>query len=257
MGMLERIKKRQILGFKEFVVNMETTGLQTRGQIFMAGVLEDPLYMSYVMKNIRTFDDLLGLDGDEVETILSQQDQLPGLFAKCFFGTGPEKVMELETLIPRFFGRIKDELSYLKEVTPAERDGARTFILKLARKLQLEERILGFRWSLPPQELYFPKQYKDGVAKIYFENGVLAAEGTYVKGRRIGEWQHFYETGALLACGDYINGEKTGNWIFHFSSGNKKSEGKYFNDQKHGSWREWDRNGVVSEVLFDQGVRKD
>jgi hypothetical protein len=256
MGMLERIKKRQIQGFKEFVVNLETSGLQTRGHIFMAGVLEDSLYMSYVMKNIRTFEDFLELDSDDIDTVLSQQDQLQGLFAKCFFGASEEKLMQLETVIPRFFGRFKDELTYLKEVTPAEREGARTFILKLVRKLQHEERIHGFRWNLPPQDFYYPKQYKDGGEKIYFENGVLAAEGSYLKGRRIGEWHHFYETGALLASGDYFDGDKTGNWIFHFSSGAKKAEGKYLNDEKHGSWREWDRKGVESEVIYDQGVRK-
>jgi hypothetical protein len=100
MGMLERIKKRQIEGFKKFVVNMETTESQTRGQIFMAGGLEDPLYMSYVMKNIRTFEDLLTLDGDEIDTVLTQQKRLLGLFAKCFHGTPDDKVMALESLIP-------------------------------------------------------------------------------------------------------------------------------------------------------------
>jgi hypothetical protein len=138
MGMLERIKKRQIEGFKKFVVNMETTESQTRGQIFMAGVLEDPLYMSYVMKNIRTFEDLLTLDGDEIDTVLTQQKRLLGLFAKCFHGTPDDKVMALESLIPRLFGRLKDKLSYIKEVTAPERDGECSFLLKLVRKLQQE-----------------------------------------------------------------------------------------------------------------------
>lgn len=254
--MLERIKKRQIQGFKDFVVNMETTGLQTRGQIFMSGVLEDPLYMSYVMKNIRSFEDFLGLDSDDVEKVLSQQDQLPGLFAKCFFGAPEDKLMELEVVIPRFFGRFKDELSYLKEVTPAEREGARNFILKLTRKLQEEERIHGFRWDLPPQDFYYPKQFKDGEQRLFFDNGNVATEGTYLKGRRIGGWRHFYETGALLAAGDYFDGEKTGGWIFYFSSGAKKSQGKYLNDLKHGTWKEWDRSGVEAGVVYEQGVRK-
>ena len=68
--MLERIKKKQLDGFREFVVSLETTSMQSRGQIFTSGVLEDPLYMSWVMKNIRTYEDFLKLPADEIEKVL-------------------------------------------------------------------------------------------------------------------------------------------------------------------------------------------
>lgn len=254
--MLDRIKKRQNDGFKEFVINMETTAALTRGQIFTAGVLEDPIFMSYVMKNIRSFDQFMELDSDDIEIVLTSQDQIMTLFAKCLFGSGDDKIMAYESVIPRLMSKLKDELSYLKEVTPQERDGARFYLMKVARKLQMEEKIQGFSWKLPPQDVYYPKTFKDGATKIYFESGVVAAEGSYAKGRRMGSWRHNYDVGNVLAEGDYIDGLKTGVWVFYYSNGNIKAQGKYRADLKHGLWKEWDRTGVMSEVEYLEGVRK-
>lgn len=254
--MLDRIKKKQIEGFKDFVISMETSSGQSRAQIFTAGVLEDPIYMSYVMRNIKTFDDFLELDTDDIDTVLSSQDQILTLFAKCYFGADQDKLMSLETMIPRLLSKFKDELSYLKDVKEQEIVGAKFYILKVVRKLQMDERIHGFKWSLPPQDIYYPKQIKDGPYKIHFENGVLAAEGIYIKGQRMGDWKHNYETGKLLAEGDYFDGMKSGPWKFYFSNGKLRSEGKYKADQRHGLWKEYDREGNVTEVEYNEGVKK-
>jgi hypothetical protein len=256
MGMLERIKKKQEAGFKEFVINMETTGAQSRGQIFTAGVLEDPVYMGWVMKNIRTFDDFLQLPSDEIDLVLSNQDQMMPVLAKCIFGLPEEKIIELESIIPRYMGRLKDELSYLKDVTPSEKESAKFFIMKTARKLQTEDRIPGFPWKMPPHEIFFPKSNKDGPGKIFFENGTLAAEGTFLKNRRIGPWRHNYDTGLILAEGEYLEGLKTGVWVFYYSNGNLKAQGKYKMDLRNGLWKEWDRNGQMTEVEYVDGVKK-
>ena len=116
MGMLDRIKKKQLLGFKEFVQNMETTAGPKRVQIFMAGVLEDPIYMDWVMRNIRTFSDLLKLPSEEIEKVLMSQEQLLQLFAKSIF---KENLDPLE-LLPRLGGKLKDEISYLGEISDQE-----------------------------------------------------------------------------------------------------------------------------------------
>jgi len=254
--MLDRIKKRQNDGFKEFVINMETTASVTRAQIFTAGVLEDPVFMSYVMKNIRTFDDFMNLDSDDIDTVLTSQEQIMGLFAKCIFGADEAKIMNLESMIPRLMSRLKDEISYLKDVTPMEKDGARFYIMKVARKFQMEEKIRGFAWKLPPQDVYYPKVHKDGKIKIHFESGIVAAEGEYQKGKRLGQWRHNYDMGNVLAEGDYSDGLKSGVWVFYYSNGNIKSQGKYKSDLKHGLWKEWDRSGVMTEVEYNEGVKK-
>jgi hypothetical protein len=256
MGMLDRIKRKQNEGFKEFVINMETTAGATRAQIFTAGVLEDPIFMSYVMRNIRTFDDFLQLDSDDIDTVVSSQDQIMPLFAKCMFGSDPIKLMALESIIPRLFSKFKDELSYLKEVTPQERDGAKFYLMKLARKFQVDEKIHGFSWKLPPQDVYYPKQFKDGQVKIHFESGIVAAEGLYLKAKRMGPWRHNYDSGTILAEGDYFDGYKSGIWVFYYSNGSIKSQGKYKADLKHGLWKDWDRNGILVETEYHEGVKK-
>lgn len=254
--MLDRIKKRQFAGFKEFVQNMEITGGLTRQQIFMAGVLEDPIFMSYVMKNIRTFDDFLNLSSDDIDTVLMLQEQMMGIFAKCMFGLSEEKILSLESVIPRHMSKFKDELSYIKEVSSSEKESARYYIVKTARKLQMDERIQGFTWSLPPMDLFYPKTFKEGKNQIFFESGVLAAEGEIVKGRRSGFWKHFYDSGKLLAEGEYLDGLKTGVWVFYFGNGSIKSQGKYRQDLRQGLWKEWDRSGIESENEYDEGIKK-
>lgn len=256
MGMLDRIKKRQIDGFKEFVISMETTASSSRGQIFTVGVLEDPIFMSHVMKNIKTFDDFLTLDGDEIEKVIFSQEQLMGIFAKCLFN-GPETdISSLESIVPKLISRLRDEISYISALTPAEKEGAKFYLMKVCRKLQQEERIRGFAWKLPPQDIYFTKTMKDGEMEVFFENGVLASKGNYTKGKRFGFWKHFYETGSLLAEGDYSDGLKTGNWVFYYSNNKVKSMGKYKDDLKHGLWKEFDRNGKEVEVEYAEGVKK-
>jgi MORN repeat variant len=255
MGMLDRIKKKQIKGFKEFVISMETSGRQTRSNIFTVGVLEDPIFMNHVMNNLKSFDDFLRLNSDDISKVLDGQEQILNLFAKCFYGE-EKLIMNLESVIPGQMARLKEEFSYLKDVTQKEKDAARFYILKITRKLQMEGVINGFSWSLPPQDIYYPKQIKDGAHKIYFDNGCLAAEGLYLKQRRMGDWRHYYDSGKLLAHGDYFDGQKTGLWKFYFGNGSLKSEGKYKDDQKHGTWKEYDRLGNMTESQYSDGIRK-
>lgn len=249
--MLDRIKKKQLIGFKEFVQNMETTPATKRVHIFMTGVLEDPIYMNWVMKNIKSFADVLKLPSEDIEAVLLIQEQLITIFAKSILNESIDPLV----FLPRLGGRVKDELSYLGEISEQEIASARSYILKMTRKLQMEEKIIGFDWLLPPQDVFFNKHIKDGHEQVYFDNGMLAAEGEYSKAKRVGYWKHNYDNGKLLAEGEYLDGLKVGTWVFYYSNGNIKSQGKYLNDQKHGIWQEWDRNGVLSEFKYREGVK--
>ena len=235
---------------------METTGSGTRQHILMAGILEDPVFMSYVMKNVKTFEDFLGLPSDEIDKVLLHQDQLLGVLAKCLVGMPDERITELSNSIPKFSSKIRDEISYLKEVSASEKEGAKYYILKVVRKLQMQESIHGFKWDLPPQELFHAKVLKEGKSKIFFESGVLAAEGEISKGKRNSFWKHFYDSGKLMAEGEYLDGLKSGVWVFYFGNGNIKSQGRYRADLKQGLWKEWDRNGVMTQTEFHEGVKK-
>lgn len=252
--MLDRIKRRQIDGFKEFVQNLESSTGATKGQIFTAGVLEDPIFMTWVMKNLRNYDDFMKLPTEDIEKVLTCQDQVISMFVKCIYGSD-DVIKEMESTIPRLMSKIRDEISYIKEVTPQEKDSAKNFILKTARKLQMEERIQGFQWNLPSMDIYYPKTFKDGPAQILFDSGVLAAEGEYLKNQRVGSWKHYFENGRKLAEGDYLNGLKTGEWIFYYMNESLRSRGKYSEDLKHGGWEEWDRTGNKTEFKFKEGVK--
>lgn len=251
--MLERIKKKQLEGFREFVMNLETTSLQSRGQIFTSGVLEDPMYMSWVMKNIRTFEDFMKLPADEIEKVLSSQESMVNVFVRALDDNSP--LQSLETVVPKLMSKIRDEKEYVKDVAPDAKISARSHIMKVARKLQSTEIIMGFRWQLPPMEVFYPKTFKDGLTEICFDSGVMAAKGMMEKNKRIGPWVHYYDNGRMLAQGDYLEGLKEGNWIFYYSNGKERAQGKYFVDQRHGMWKEWDREGVVAEVEYKEGVR--
>lgn len=256
MGMLDRIKKRQIDGLKEFVQNMEITNGTTRVPILTVGILEDPIFMGWVMKNIKTFDDFLNLPTEEIEAVFKSSDRIMSVFAKCMYGCDQRKLVDLETIMPRFMSKFKDEFSFIKEVSTSEKESARYFIVKTVRKLQSQELIQGFDWKLPPMDIYYFKALKDGPGEIFFENGNLAAAGEHIKGRRSGYWKHFFETGKLLAEGDYLDGLKTGSWLFYYGNGEKRSQGIYKGDQRNGVWKEWDRGGNLTEVEYLEGVKQ-
>ena len=257
MGILDRIKKRQIEGFKEFVINMETSGGISRQQIFLSGVLEDPVFMTYVMKNLRTFEDFMDLPSDEISSLLNYHEQVLRVMAKCLFGLPKEKLIALESAIPNFVSKLKDEFSYLTDVSQSEQQIARYSILKLVRKLQTQDLIIGFKWIIPPQDLFYPKTMKDGRIEVHFESGVLAALGEIVKGRRCGSWKHYYDTGKILAEGEYKAGLKVETWVFYYSNGSVRSQGKYLADLKQGIWQEWDRQGKETKNEYLGGVKKE
>ena len=254
MSMLDRIKKRKLVGFKEFVVNLETSSPQARSRIFLAGLLEDPVFMIHAIRNIRHFESIFGLSSKDLNYLLTMQDQAMSLFAKSIISIDPEKITIFEETIPEHMSNLKKELSLLKDVSWKEQEAAQLYLLKLVRKFQTEERIVGFEWNLPPQEIFTPPHFKDGNVKIFFDNGKLAAQGFCYKNKRLGAWTHYYETGALFAEGHYLDGVKNDEWTFYFTNGNMKGKGQYVSDLRHGLWKEWDREGRLTELEYDEGI---
>ena len=257
MGMLERIKKKQWDGFKDFVENMEVTPSVQRPAILMNGILEDPRFMRWVTKNLRGFNDFMDLPADEIEAVLKSNESIVGVFAKAVEVKTPEDMQALARNLPRIFGKLKEEIEYRKDISASERESAQFFLMKTVRKMQRQETIQGFRWELPPPEVFQEKlQTKDGLVQILFEDGKLAAEGEVLKGKRIGAWKHYYDDGRLLAEGLYVEGSKHGKWLFHYGQGTPRAEGKFVSDARQGIWREWDRNGVEKETEWVDGKKK-
>ena len=254
--MLERIKKKQWDGFKEFVESMEVTSAGPRSYIVLNGILEDPRFMSWVTKNLRHFKDFLELPSDEIEQVVATSESMVKVVAKALESTDAEGLQQYAPIFPKVFGKIRDEIGLLQQVSPAERESARFFLLKTARKLQRQEAIQGFRWQLPPQEIFLEKPtLKNGVQQIFFDAGNLAAEGELLKGKRIGKWHHFYDNGKLLAEGEYFEGLKTGPWNFYFGNGQPRSQGKFKQDVRQGEWIERDREGNSVVVTWKDGKK--
>lgn len=245
MGMMERIKKKKAQGFKELVINMESSSPETRSQIFTSGYLEDPVFMVYALKNIRTFDDFLNLSSDDIFKVISGHEQLVRVLAKCLFGMDEKYFDSFYRAIPLLMGELKDELKLLDHLTVPEREAARVHVLKVVRKFQTEERIDGFSWILPPETVYVSPKVQEGECKILFEDKTPLAQGSMLKGKRSGEWVFYSTTGKIFAKGLYDQGLKTGTWIFYYGNGSKKAQGDFVQDEKSGPWLEWDREGHV------------
>ncbi|MBY0515330.1 MAG: hypothetical protein K2P81_00375 [Bacteriovoracaceae bacterium] len=256
MGMLERIKKRQWDGLKDFVESLEVTGASQRQMIMLNGILEDPLFMRWVTKNLKTFNDFLQLSGDEIDAVVRANDAMLGVIAKALPIENTDELQKYSTCFPRVFGKLKDEVSYLSSVSQGEKESAQYFVMRAVRKLQKEEAIQGFHWQLPPQEIFFEKPaVKEGKITLTFEDGTIAAEGEVLKSKRIGLWRHYYDNGRLLAEGNYQEGVKTGPWTFNYGNGDNRAQGKYTADMRNGIWKEWDRQGQMKETEWKEGKK--
>ncbi len=252
--MLTRIKKKQYEGFKDFVESLETTVLSGRYNIIVSGILEDPSFMQWVTRNMKSFEHFLEFTSDDIEQVMRSNDSMIIMLARAM------KNLDWEKYSPnfsRFLGKLKDEMSYLPEVSAGEQEKAQFFILKAARKMQRQEQIQGFTWELPPQDIFHSLPLpREGVAQLKFIDGTVAAEGEALKGKKIGLWKHFYETKKILAQGSYQEDLKEGQWTFYYGNGEKRSEGRFINDSRHGEWKEWSREGELSLSEWIDGKRQ-
>lgn len=228
--------------------------MASRYSIVVTGILEDPAYMQWVTRNMKSFEQFLEFTSDDIEQVMRSNDSMMMMLARAM------KNLDWEKYSPnfsRFQGKLKDEIGYLTEVSPAEQEKAQFFILKAVRKMQREEKIQGFSWELPDQVIFHAPQFpKEGVVQLKFIDGSIAAEGEVLKGKRIGVWKHFYETKKLLAQGTYQEDLKEGLWTFFYANGEKRSEGRFLSDSRHAEWKEWSRTGELSLSQWTDGKRE-
>ncbi|MFZ4714804.1 MAG: toxin-antitoxin system YwqK family antitoxin [Bacteriovoracaceae bacterium] len=257
MGILSRIKRRELEGFKEFVTSLETTTESRRKEIIQIATLEDPIYMSWVLKNISSAKEIIKLSSDQIEKILKALPNGVFVLAKAFYNQPEIEYIKTQVLSRYMLSEFEECLQKVKGLKKAEHEGCQFLIMKMARDLQAKEDIYGPFWFLPPVELMKEDKMKSftGLTEIKFENGTLAAKGPIVKNLRDGEWEHFFDNGKLMAKGDYDQGQKIGPWSFWYVNGNIKSTGIFKNDSKHGVWKEFDQEGKESSCNYEEGKR--
>ncbi len=94
---------------------------------------------------------------------------------------------------------------------------------------------------------------KDGEEKTKYPNGVIKTLGSYIKGKRDGQWYSWHSTGKPWSETFFENGVKNGPTKSWHDNGNLRYEGIYLNDSKTGVWKYFDENGkLMKEVDYTE-----
>lgn len=253
--MLSRHKKKGFEGFKYFACFLETLSLRKRKDIIESAILEDPVYMTWIFKNMITLDYLLHFDSKEVETFFSNAPNLLEVLAKAVL-THPLKDKILAEFLPTQMKKeIEEIFEIFKNIPTGAQQSSQYFLVSRIRKLQDEGAIREFSWKLPPRSIATESTHhiRSGDFILKYESGKIALEGQLDHTLRSGAWQHYYSNGQLMAEGEYQRGEKKGEWIFHYANGVIKSQGTFVEDRKSGEWKEWDTKGNEKIVTYSKG----
>jgi len=97
-----------------------------------------------------------------------------------------------------------------------------------------------------------------GQAKVFFESGVLEAEGECDNGVKDKAWRWYDSTGVLRMTGAYNNGVQAGDYIEYFPSGKPKSVISFSNGLREGSAKTFHANGRIASFLnYRSGMLND
>ncbi len=87
-------------------------------------------------------------------------------------------------------------------------------------------------------------EQESGYAKHYYDDGVLSAEGQYVKKNvKQGLWKYYGVDGILLKTINYQNGTHQGRTTTYWRNGKIAEEIDFVNDQMEGLWAQYFENG--------------
>lgn len=101
----------------------------------------------------------------------------------------------------------------------------------------------------------FEEDGKEACARIFYNNGNLAAEGKYREQRKHGEWKYYsFYSADLTFSENYVEGEKHGVSTIYYPNG-KVSEILHFRyNREDGAWVQYFENGTVSlKTTFREG----
>ena len=251
MGILDRIKKKEYKGFKEFVGNLDSSPGFKRNEIMALGMTEDPIYMSWVVKNILTMEKLSQLNGDFFDTITKNSETYIDVIAQSIHGTKHLGVFFEQCLSAPLGRLVKEALKTRIVVSAEDQFKAQCVLYREFRKLQERDEAGGIAWHLPPKEIFSQKDGVDaGVVEIKLENGKLCARGNVLNSKRTGPWSFFYETGSVLGQGSFLRGQKQGVWTLFYPNGNNFLVGEFKNDERYGKWSIYDVKGNVTEKQY-------
>jgi len=258
MNVLTKHKKKGEEGFKRFIKNLETTPLAKLKNILEVCILEDPVYMKWVLPNMIRFEYIMILNELQIEELYNRMANPTKTFIMAFWETEWREEFEKEKLSPKLLASFKDEREYIKEVQTFEKRNAQVKILQLIRELQEQRVIPDYTWSLPAKKVLDGSNHKiptKGDFSLEFEDGTIALKGQFEDRMRAGKWKHYYPNGKIMAEGIYNLGEKVGKWTFYYPSEKIKATGDYIENLKQGDWTEFDASGNEITVAYTRGKK--
>lgn len=237
------------------VCNLENSPLSTRQNIIQMAILEDPVYMRWVLMNLIEFDYIFTIGQDDFERVVDTIPNNTKVMALAFY-LSPLEDRFLEELIPeKYKQRYGEEVDYLSDFTLEQHQMARRQILHKMRQLQRSTVIREFEWQMPSGDIASGLHIKipaKGPFELFYEDGKLALSGQFENKLREGMWQHYYSNGQMIAEGIYISEEKEGDWTFYKEDGSLMAQGAYHQDSRTGDWTIYDANGESKVLNFDR-----
>lgn len=100
----------------------------------------------------------------------------------------------------------------------------------------------------------YTKGKLNGIRKVFYKNGKIAEEATYVNGIKNGPYKSYTEKGAVMEESNYKNGKYNGIAIFRDVNGTIISKGSFVNAEKRGVW-EYYENGKLQKKVTEPVVK--
>lgn len=94
----------------------------------------------------------------------------------------------------------------------------------------------------------FIKGKLTGLRKVFFPNGNINEETTFVNGLKEGIYKKYTEKGIVLEDSNYKNDQLHGQAIYRNGDGQLASEGKFTNGKKTGIWKFYENGKLSKEV---------
>jgi TonB family protein len=103
---------------------------------------------------------------------------------------------------------------------------------------------------------------KDGISKMWFDNGARGTEGFYKNNKKEGEWRNYNHENWLSSVGNYVNGKESGVWKSYDSKGRLNAEKTYLEGIKEGKFVIYDSLANIintglykADTIFEQTMK--
>ena len=223
MGMLTKHKKKGLEGFQNFVCNIETASSESFKNILQTAMIEDPIYITWALKNLMHFEDVVELEDEPFETLLNA---MPNCQTWVYaFGHSEMEPLLLGKVSKLTRQKFLDELALVPKISPGQQLQARNSCITKLRAMQKNHDLDPYAWQLPPQEVLDGDHLKlpaTGEVVIDYAPGQPALRGSMDNHMRTGNWEVFYPNGQKYAQGAFKEDQRDGVWEFFGTRGEAK-----------------------------------